>query len=53
MRDLALEDADFAVLVLPLLQTFTQSRGQMEQAACLVAVTRIYHIHPQLVGQTL
>jgi len=53
MRDLALEDADFAVLVLPLLQTFTRSRGQMEQAACLVAVTRIHHAHRHLAGQML
>jgi hypothetical protein len=41
------------VLVLPLLQTFTRSRGQMEQAACLVAVTRIHHAHRHLVGQML
>jgi len=47
-RDLALEDDEFARMVLPLLQNFTQSRGAMEQAACLVAVTRIEHFHPQL-----
>jgi len=49
-RDVALEDADFANMVLPLLKNFTQSRGAMEQAACLVAVTRIEHIHPELEG---
>ena len=49
-RDLALEDIEFAQMVLPLLNTFTQSRGAMEQAACLVAVTRINHAHPSLLG---
>jgi hypothetical protein len=48
LRDLALADTDFAGLVLPLLHNFTYSRGKMEQAACLVAVTRIHHAHPQL-----
>jgi hypothetical protein len=43
MRDLALEDAEFAGGVLPLLQEFMTSRGQSERAACLVAVTRIRH----------
>lgn len=47
-RDLAIEDVEFAQLVLPLLRQFTRSRGAMEQAACLVAVTRIQHTHPQL-----
>ncbi|HHL19036.1 MAG TPA: hypothetical protein ENJ33_04810 [Thiothrix sp.] len=47
-RDLALEDDEFAQMILPLLQNFTQSRGAMEQAACLVAVTRIEHNYPQL-----
>jgi hypothetical protein len=46
MRDLALEDADFAAGVLPLLEEFMVSRGQSERAACLVAVTRIRHTHP-------
>ena len=47
-RDLAIEDADFAQLILPVLQAFCDSRGRMEQAACLVAVTRITQAHPQL-----
>lgn len=47
-RDLALEDANFAKLVLPLFQSFSRSRGQLEQAACLVAVTRIQHRYPML-----
>jgi hypothetical protein len=48
MRDLALEDEAFARGVLPLLEEFMVSRGQSEQAACLVAVTRIRHAHPRL-----
>jgi hypothetical protein len=48
LRDLALEDADFAAGVLPLLEEFMTSRGQSERAACLVAVTRIRHTHPAL-----
>lgn len=45
-RDIALDDIEFAHMVLPLFESFTQSLGAMEQAACLVAVTRIYHVHP-------
>lgn len=48
-RDLALEDQAFAQLVLPLFETFQRSRAQMEQAACLVAVTRIRHAYPALI----
>ncbi|HXG11674.1 MAG TPA: BRCT domain-containing protein [Gemmataceae bacterium] len=48
MRDLALEDVDFARGVLPLLEEFMVSRGQSEHAACLVAVTRIRKKHPDL-----
>jgi hypothetical protein len=48
MRDLALEEAEFAAGVLPLLEEFMTSRGQSERAACLVAVTRIRHAHPAL-----
>jgi hypothetical protein len=48
LRDLALEDADFARAILPLLEEFMTSRGQSEMAACLVAVTRIRHVHPEL-----
>jgi hypothetical protein len=48
MRDLALEEANFARGVLPLLEEFMTSRGPSEQAACLVAVTRIRHAHPEL-----
>jgi hypothetical protein len=43
MRDLALEDADFARGVLPLFEEFMTSRGRSERDDCLVAVTRIRH----------
>lgn len=48
MRDLALEDADFARGVLPLMEEFMVSRGLSERDACLVAVTRLRHVHPGL-----
>ena len=48
MRDLAIEDADFARGVLPLLEEFTISRGASERASSLVAVTRIRHSHAML-----
>ena len=48
LRDLALEDRDFGAGVLPLLGEFIQSRGRSEHDACLVAVTRIRHTHPDL-----
>ncbi len=48
LRDLALEDADFARGVLPILEEFMVSRGTSERSACLVAVTRIRHIHEML-----
>jgi hypothetical protein len=41
LRDLAIEEAEFAKVVLPLLEEFMGSFGQSEFAACLVAVTRI------------
>jgi hypothetical protein len=52
MRDVALEDADFAAGVLSLLEEFMTSRGRSERAACLVAVTRIRHKFPGLPGPT-
>ena len=48
IRDLALEDVAFARGVLPLVEEFMVSRGPSERAACLVAVTRIRHAHPEL-----
>lgn len=47
-RDLALEDVEFAHLVLPLFRNFTRSKGRMEQTACLVAVTRLQTVYPAL-----
>ncbi len=48
LRDLAIEDADFARMIQPLLREFLISRGKSEHAACLVALTRIEHVHPSL-----
>lgn len=45
IRDLAVEDAGFAEVVLPVLTEFMDSRGKSEQAACIVAVTRIRAAH--------
>ncbi len=48
MRDLATEDRDFAEVVRPLFSEFMSSRGDSEQAACLVALTRIDSTFPDL-----
>ena len=48
IRDLAVTDSDFALLVKPILEEFMSSRGQSERAACLVALTRMKAAHPQL-----
>jgi len=48
LRDIAMEDIEFARYVLPLLNEFKGSRGKSEHAACLVAVTRIEVQHPSL-----
>jgi hypothetical protein len=53
MRDLALEDIDFARIILPVLEEFMESRGQSEQAVCLVAVTRIRNRHPELAAPSV
>ncbi len=50
MRDLALEDVNFARVILPVFEEFMTTRGQSEFAATLVAVTRIKHAH-KLNGQ--
>lgn len=47
-RDVALDDPEFAKLILPLLQQFTLSVGKMERHACLVAVTRILAKYPEM-----
>jgi hypothetical protein len=50
LRDVAIDDAEFAQVIYPLLNDFTRSRGKMEQSACLVAVTRLQHAHSDLLG---
>ena len=49
LRDLALADVDFARGVLILMEEFMVSRGRSERDACLVAVTRLRHVHPGLI----
>ncbi len=51
IRDLAIEDLEFAQVVYPVLLEFLQSRGQSERDACLVAVVRIEKAHPQLASE--
>ena len=48
IRDIALEDSQFAEYIFPLFEEFKQSIGLSEQAACLVASTRIKHTYPSL-----
>jgi hypothetical protein len=45
LRDVALDEAEFAKGVLPVLQEFMTTRGKSERDACLVAVTRIRMRH--------
>ncbi|MBK9644154.1 MAG: BRCT domain-containing protein [Deltaproteobacteria bacterium] len=51
LRDLAVEDANLAAVVAPVLRDFSESRGASERAACFVALTRIRHAHPGLDAQ--
>lgn len=48
LRDLAIEDREFAEEVTPLMTEFMGSRGKSEMEACLVAVTRIRKAYPEL-----
>ncbi len=48
LRDLAIEEHAFALLVAPLLHEFMGSRGASERAACLVALVRIAKAHADL-----
>ena len=48
IRDLALENLEFARLILPQFQEFSRAKGQSEMAASLVAIRRIFKAHPQL-----
>src|SRR5262249_10230020 len=48
LRDLALEDAEFAGGVLPLLEEVMTPRGLSERSACLGAGTRTRPKHPRL-----
>lgn len=48
IRDLAIEDESFAVVVLPILKEFMNSHGKSEHDSCLVAVARVEAKHPSL-----
>lgn len=50
MRDLALQDPQFAEAVYPLFLEFMGSFGRAERDACLVAVTRLKLKYPQKFG---
>ena len=50
-RDVAMEDLEFAQCVFPLLDEFTESRGKSEQAACIVATTRLTRKYPELLSE--
>ena len=45
IRDIAVEDKEFAVFVTPLIEEFMASRGKSEHDVCLVALTRIQKAH--------
>jgi hypothetical protein len=45
VRDVAISDADFAEIVLPLIQEFMGTQGKTEFEAGLVALTQIEHAH--------
>lgn len=48
VRDLGVEDAEFAVVVLPVLREFVRSVGPSEKAAAMVALARLNAAHPNL-----
>ena len=48
VRDLAMEDRDFAGIVTPVLETFCHSVGKTEWQASLTAMVRIRRAHPDL-----
>ena len=48
VRDIAIEDLDFANAVHPVLVEFMDSDGKTEHDTCLVAVARIEKAHPGL-----
>jgi len=48
VRDLAIQDAAFAKIVLPVLKEFMNSHGMSEHDSCLVAVARIESAHESL-----
>ena len=47
MQELALEDADFAGIIVPLLTEFARSLGKTERGTCLVTLARIADAWPE------
>ncbi len=48
VRDLAVIDAEFAQIVIPVIETFAHSVGKTEWQACVTALVRIRNAHPNL-----
>lgn len=47
-REIALSDKNFAEIITPILEEFMNSRGLLEEKACLVALARISKKYPDL-----
>ena len=48
VRDFAVEDREFAALVLPVLGSFAHSEGKGERHGCIAALATIRRAHPEL-----
>ena len=48
VRDMALEQVDFAAVVIPVLEAFSASQAKGEWQGCVAALARIRAAHPQL-----
>ncbi|MEM9454275.1 MAG: hypothetical protein AAGF11_08860 [Myxococcota bacterium] len=48
VRDFAVEDREFAALVLPVLESFAHSEGKGERHGCIAALATIRRAHPAL-----
>lgn len=49
-RKIALDDKDFAILIIPILKEFMNSKGIIEERTCLVALARISQKYPDLIN---
>lgn len=48
VRDMAVEDRDFARVIAPVLEEFMHSQAKGEWHSCVAALARIRHAHPEL-----